>query len=358
MQPGDRLIPTYKESWDNRDNGYRKYTQPGGDGFIDDDFENPLRLQPHDNSTQAQNVWMSPYLYPHPKHYEEFRRLNPAGGPQDLTPEEREHRTRQWFSNGGHHFANWWANRLKMPDIGDGKMNIYEVRPSEHPQPWNLSYGHGWAAPSARVVRKVPREEWENPPSREDVLHGIDQLHHRSAMVRAARAPWNPAGGPLWRGMRVRWSPDELVRLHDLHDSGEHETLAHTILDRVQHGSGIGEWHMPREDGGGLGVFWSGSPEVSQGYSHHGDGHDPAPANPFENVMVQAGGYDPADEWTPYDEDAPHDEEPNNFLNEDRETDLYDGAPLDITHVHVNAPGGPLSIPLTRPRRMTAALNL
>lgn len=171
-----------------------------------------------------------------------------------------------------------------------------------------------------------------------------------------ARAPWNPAGGPLWRGMRVKWSPEELVRLHDLHDSGDHETLAHTILDRVQHGSTVGDWHMPREDGGGLGVFWSGSPEVSRSYSHHGDGHDPNQPGPFENVVVQAGGHDPADEWTPYDEDSPIDEEPNDFLNEDRETDLYPGAPLGITHVHVNAPAGPLSIPLTRPRRMTARL--
>lgn len=169
-----------------------------------------------------------------------------------------------------------------------------------------------------------------------------------------ARAPWNPAGGPLWRGMRVRWSPEELVRLHELHDSDDHETLAHTILDRVQHGSTVGEWHQPREGRGGLGVFWSGSPDVSRAYSHHGDGHDPGEAGPFENVVVQTDGYAPADEWTPYDEDVPHDWEPNDFLNADRETDLREGAPLGVTHVHVNAPGGPLSIPLTRPRRMTA----
>lgn len=187
-----------------------------------------------------------------------------------------------------------------------------------------------------------------------------EKSRHTALNCYVARAPYNPAGGPLWRGMRVKWSPEELSQLNDLHQSGDHQALAHTILDKVQHGSTAGEWNAPREDGGGLGVYWSGSPDVSHSYSHHGDGHDPKPAGPFENVVVQADKYNPEHEWTPYDDDADYDEDLNEFLNEDRETDLYEGAPVSISHVHVKpsgSDGDTLSIPLAEPRSMTAALH-
>jgi len=45
--------------------------------------------------------------------------------------------------------AKWWRNWA-----GHGA-NIYEVKPGDRPQPWNLSGGQGWVAPHATVVRKL-----------------------------------------------------------------------------------------------------------------------------------------------------------------------------------------------------------
>ena len=45
--------------------------------------------------------------------------------------------------------AKWWRNWA-----GHGA-NIYEVKPGDRPQPWNLSGGQGWVAPHATVIRKV-----------------------------------------------------------------------------------------------------------------------------------------------------------------------------------------------------------
>lgn len=186
-----------------------------------------------------------------------------------------------------------------------------------------------------------------------------EESRHREAARRTARAPWNPAGGAIWRGLRVRWTPQELVHLHELHDAGHQEALAHAILNRVERGN-VEHPHDPpgtkRDDGGGLGVFWTGDDGVSHGYSRHGGDHgaEPGDPGPFENVQVRAEGYDPDDEWTPYDDSLAHDEEPNDFLNADRETDLVMGAPLNVTHVRVNAPDGTVTVPLHWPRPMTA----
>jgi ribosomal protein S18 acetylase RimI-like enzyme len=160
MKPGDTLVPLKNESYDNNRN-YTKYTPPGGGQFYDDEFENPLKLPPYDNHTQRNYVWMAPKLTPHESEYEDMRdRVRFAPG---MTSGEEENQRRSLFWQGDPTHASWWANRLKVPHLNNGRMHIYEVRPTEHPKPWNGTANNGWAASGARVVRKVDPGEWFTP---------------------------------------------------------------------------------------------------------------------------------------------------------------------------------------------------
>jgi ribosomal protein S18 acetylase RimI-like enzyme len=142
MRAGDHVIPGKNPSFDS-ERGV--YTVPGGDPSSEDEWENPLGLPGYDNHTRRHWVWMAPKLRP----TEEEMGNHP--------PHERP-KSRYW---GNEEHASLWANRLRMPR-NRGKMYVYEVRPTEHPKPWNLNPGQGWTAPSARVVREVPEHEW-NP---------------------------------------------------------------------------------------------------------------------------------------------------------------------------------------------------
>jgi len=136
MSPGDRLAPLKNESYDQRRDFY---SPPGGGDFVDDELENPLRFPSYDNHTRRNYVWMSPKLRPG----------------ADETGPNRNYDSR-------FQYAQWWADRLRMPYVNGGSMNVYEVRPSHQPKPWNLNDESGWAAPGARVVRKVPEDEWRD----------------------------------------------------------------------------------------------------------------------------------------------------------------------------------------------------
>ena len=364
-------------AWAQKEEKRRKRRQNTAMAVLPEGFEGPAepsydpgrahRYDPsHDEAAPADATWY--HVTPHK--LEPGAVLTPSGGDSlydeaDFYDHNNSGRKRWvWAEHDPEKVEHWmddifdthirgytthpmdWDEEDKLDE--EPPLYVYRVQPHNPPQPWDSDAHQGWVMGGATVLGEEMRETGSY----------FDRVRTKAKpeKSRVARAPWNPAGGPLWRGMRVRWSPEELARLTSMHESGEHEALAHTILDRVQHGSSVGDWHSEREDGGGLGVFWSGSPDVSQGYSQHGAGADPNPPGPFENVVVQTKGYHPDDEWTPYDEDVDHDEEPNDFLNEDRETDLYPGAPLAVTHVHVNAPGEQLSVPLTRPRKMTAQM--
>ena len=75
------------------------------------------------------------------------------------------------------------ASRWKYDDD-----NIYEIEPSEGPYPWNgVQKGEGWVAPSARVVRVVPRSELSITASVEDDIMDL---------LGVPVKPYNPATAP------------------------------------------------------------------------------------------------------------------------------------------------------------------
>ena len=184
LEPGTRLKPGVGTSYDIERGKYRKPQ------WFHDDFENPLDLPPDDVTAQANYVWMAPKLAPNQEEFQRFRDMNPHLGDDEAGK----------YFDGQPDSATWWKKHMYdvRPGWGEERpAHIYEIKPNAQPQPWNMNYGLGWAAPEATVVRKVDPSEWAKQSA----------LHFERSSEEPTNWAWLHDDG--WPLSEICWNPDD-----------------------------------------------------------------------------------------------------------------------------------------------------